>query len=68
MIECKLGYYFARLKDSDEITIVGCWGDRVDKTVKQDVEILEPIPKCILSVKSRILNLQQIRDYKRQRE
>lgn len=67
MVEVKLGYYFAKIKGSDEITVVGCWGDRIDKTVKQDVEVIEPVPKCLLSAKSRVLNLQQIKDYGRQK-
>lgn len=62
MNECRLGYYFARCKDSDKITIVSCWGERIIKEVNEDVEILEPVPKKILGSKTKILNLQSIRE------
>ena len=55
-----LGYYFARCKDSDRITIVGGWGDRIEKHVKEDVEVLEPVPiRVIRACESgvKILNL-----------
>ena len=58
--EVKLGYYFARVIGSDRLTIVGCWGDRIQKQVKDDVEVLEPVPvRVIRACESgvKILNL-----------
>ena len=60
---CRLGYHFARIKGSDEITTVACWGDMVEKETPKDVEVLEQIPTkviehCRKGVK--ILNLQRI--------
>lgn len=60
---CMLGYYFARIKGSDKITTVSCWGDKIVKDTKEDVEVLEQIPTkvvehCRKGVK--ILNLQRI--------
>lgn len=55
-----LGYYFARCKDSDRITIVGGWGERIEKHVKEDVEVLEPVPYCVIKACEsgvKILNL-----------
>lgn len=55
-----LGYYFARCKNSDRITIVGGWGERIEKHVKEDVEVLEKVPiKVIRACESgvKILNL-----------
>lgn len=55
-----LGYYFARCKDSDRITIVGGWGERIEKNVKEDVEVLEKVPADVIKVCSqgvKILNL-----------
>jgi tRNA A22 N-methylase len=60
MTEVKLGYYFARLINSDRITIVGCWGDKIQKQVNEDVEILEKVPKKVLDGKYRVLNLRSI--------
>ena len=60
MTEVKLGYYFARIINSDRITIVGCWGDKIQKQVKEDVEILEKVPKKVLNGKNRVLNLREI--------
>lgn len=60
MQEIKLGYYFARIKDSDRITIVGGWGERIEKHIKEDVEVLEPVPlRVIRACESgvKILNL-----------
>ena len=60
MTEVKLGYYFARCKGSDRITIVAGWGDRIEKHVKEDVEVLEPVPiRVIRACESgvKILNL-----------
>ena len=57
-----LGYYFARCKDSDRITIVGGWGERIEKYVKEDVEVLEPVPiRVIRACESgvKILNLDK---------
>ena len=58
-----LGYYFARIKGTDKITTVSCWGDKIVKDTKEDVEVLEQIPTnviehCRNGVK--ILNLQRI--------
>ena len=60
---CRLGYYFARIKGTDKITTVSCWGDKIVKDTKEDVEVLEQIPtkvieQCRKGVK--ILNLQSI--------
>ena len=55
-----LGYYFARIIDSDRITVVGGWGERIEKHVKEDVEVLEPVPvRVIRACESgvKILNL-----------
>ena len=55
-----LGYYFARIKNSDCITVVGGWGDRIEKQVKEDVEVLEPVPPEVIKICSqgvKILNL-----------
>lgn len=41
-------------------TIVGCWGDRIQKQVKEDVEVLEPVPRKVLEGKYRVLNLREI--------
>lgn len=60
MQEIKLGFYFARLINSDRLTIVGCWGDRIEKQVKEDVEVLERVPKVILEKKYKVLNLREI--------
>ena len=61
-MDCRLGFYFARIKDSDRITIVGCWGDRIQKQVKEDVEVLEKVPKKVLDGKYRVLNLRSIQN------
>lgn len=53
-------YYFARIINSDRLTIVGCWGDRIEKQVKEDVEVLEKVPADVIKVCSqgvKILNL-----------
>ena len=58
--EVKLGYYFARIINSDRLTIVGGWGERIEKHVKEDVEVLEPVPlRVIRACESgvKILNL-----------
>ena len=60
--EIKLGYYFARILNSDRLTIVGCWGDRIQKQVKEDVEVLEPVPRKVLESKYRVLNLRKIQN------
>ena len=56
------GWHFARIKDSDRLTIVGCWGDRIQKQVKDDVEVLEPVPRVVLEGKYRVLNLREIQN------
>ena len=61
-MECLLGYYFAKIKDSDRITVVAGWGDRIEKYVKEDVEVLEPVPiRVIRACESgvKILNLDK---------
>lgn len=60
MQEIKLGFYFARIVNSDRLTIVGCWGDRIQKQVKDDVEVLEPVPRKVLENKYKVLNLREI--------
>jgi tRNA A22 N-methylase len=62
MQEVKLGYYFARCLNSDRITIVGCCGDKIQKQVNEDVEILEKVPKKVLEGKYRVLNLREIQN------
>lgn len=57
-----LGYYFSRIKGSDRLTIVGCWGDRIEKQVKEDVEVLERVPRKVLEGKYRVLNLREIQN------
>lgn len=64
MTEIKLGFYFARIINSDRLTIVGCWGDRIEKQVKEDVEVLEKVPKKVLDGKYRVLNLREIQNEK----
>ena len=59
------GWHFARIKDSDRLTIVGCWGDRIQKQVKEDVEVLEKVPKKVLDGKYRVLNLRSIQNERR---
>ena len=57
-----LGYYFARIKNSDRITVVGGWGERIEKHVKEDVEVLERVPADVINVCSqgvKILNLDK---------
>ena len=46
--EARLGYYFARTP-SGKITTVACWGDRIEKEEKEDVEILEQIPRKVIN-------------------
>ena len=60
--EVKLGFYFARVIGSDRLTIVGCWGDRIEKQVKEDVEVLEKVPKKVLDGRYRVLNLREIQN------
>lgn len=62
MQEVKLGYYFARCLNSDRITIVGCWGNKIQKQVNEDVEILEKVPKKVLDGKYKVLNLREIQN------
>ena len=62
MQEVKLGYYFARLINSDRITIVGCWGDKIQKQVNEEVEVLERVPRVVLEGKYRVLNLMEIQN------
>lgn len=60
---CRLGYYFARIKGSDKITTVGCWGDTIQKEESQDVEVLEKVPATVMRCSQRgvnILNLHRI--------
>ena len=45
-----LGYYFARCKGSDSITIVCGWGERIEKHIKEDVEVLEPVPPEVIKI------------------
>lgn len=56
------GWHFARIKGSDRLTIVGCWGDRIQKQVKEDVEVLEKVPKKVLDGKYKVLNLRSIQN------
>ena len=56
------GWHFARIKGSDRLTIVGCWGDRIQKQVKGDVEVLEKVPKKVLDGKYKVLNLRSIQN------
>lgn len=60
--DVRLGFYFARVIGSDRLTIVGCWGDRIQKQVKEDVEVLEPVPRKVLEGKNRVLNLRKIQN------
>jgi len=62
LTEVKLGYYFSRIKGSDRITIVGYWGDKVQKQVNEDVEILERVPRKVLDGKYKVLNLREIQN------
>lgn len=59
--EARMGYFFARTS-SGRITTVACWGDRIEKEEKEDVEILERIPKKVIDSACRgvkILNLER---------
>ena len=63
MNEVRLGYYFARIKGSDRITTVGCWGERIQKEEDQDVEIIERVPLTVMKHSQngvKILNLHRI--------
>ena len=67
MTDCRLGYYFARIKDTSTITTVACWGDRIEKDTDREVEIIERVPPkviehCRNGVK--ILNLNGILKHK----
>lgn len=62
MQEIKLGFYFARVLNSDRLTIVSCLGDRIQKQVKEDVEVLEQVPRVVLEGKNRVLNLREIQN------
>ena len=56
------GWHFARIKGSDRLTIVGCWGEQIEKHVKDDVEVLEKVPANVIKVCSqgvKILNLDK---------
>ena len=60
--EVRLGYFFARTP-SGRITTVACWGDRIEKEERDEVEIIERVPPdaiehCRNGIK--ILNLQRI--------
>lgn len=57
-----LGWHFARIKGSDRLTIVGCWGDKIQKQVKDDVEVLESVPIKVLEGKYKVLNLREIQN------
>lgn len=62
MNETRLGYYFAR-KPNGRITTVSCWGDKVEKEEREDVEVLEQIPSSVIRHCSngiKILNLDRI--------
>lgn len=58
----RIGWFFARCLNSDRLTIVGCWGDRIQKQVKEDVEVLEKVPRVVLEGKYRVLNLREIQN------
>lgn len=63
MKECRMGYYFARECGTDNITIVGCWGEKIEKETKSDVEVLEQVPPKVIEHSNKgikILNLQNI--------
>lgn len=63
MTDCRLGFYFARVDNSDKITTVACWGDRVEKEEKEGVEVLEQVPTSVVKHCRngvRILNLNKI--------
>lgn len=45
---CRLGYFFARINGSDRITTVSCWGDKIEKDTKEDVEVLERVPPDVV--------------------
>lgn len=58
-----LGYYYARCKNSDRITVIAGWGDRIEKHVKEDVEVLERVPADVIKICShgvKILNLDKL--------
>lgn len=57
-----LCFYYARICSSDRITIVGGWGDRIEKYIKEDVEVLEPVPRKVLEGKYKVLNLREIQN------
>ena len=63
MEKCRLGYYFGRIKGSDKITVVSCWGDKIEKEEKEDVIPLEKVPLNVLKCASngiKIMNLSKI--------
>lgn len=62
-MECRMGWYFARLKGTDRITTVGCWAEKIDKEEKEDVEVIEQIPPKVIDCCNKgvkILNLNRI--------
>jgi len=68
MQEIKLGYYFARIKGSDRLTIIGCWGGRIEKQVKEDVEVLEPVPPDVIKVCSQGVKILDLDRFVKEKE
>ena len=63
MKQCLLGYYFARIKNTADITTVACWGDRVEKDTDKEVEVIEQVPPKVIDCCRngvKILNLNKI--------
>ena len=63
-----LGFYYARIKDSDRITVVGGWGDRIEKHVKEDVEVLEPVPPEVIKVCSQGVKILDLDRFVKEKE
>ena len=62
-MDCRLGYYFARIKGTDKITTVSCWGDKIEKDTNKDVEVIEQVPTKVIEHCNngvKILNLKKI--------
>lgn len=63
-----LGYYFARIKNSDRITIVGGLGERIEKHVKEDVEVLEQVPVSVIRACERGVKILNLNEFVKEKE
>ena len=63
-----LGFYYARICGSDSITIVGGWVERIEKHVKEDVEVLEPVPVSVIRACERGVKILNLDKFVREKE